>query len=113
MGKKTNNAIKKIKNLKIKEKSKSFLFLSLILKKKTLDLHFTEEKIAKNWFYGLFYYFKISNRNYKIFSCTKYILFKIKSKMINQLKDEKIKLKKDVTFLSCIKTYFNNFEKEE
>ena len=113
VGKKTNNAIKKIKNLKIKEKSKSFLFLSLILKKKTLDLHFTEEEIAKNWFYGLFYYFKISNRNYKIFSCTKYILFKIKSKMINQLKDDKIKLKKDVTFLSCIKTYFNNYEKEE
>ena len=113
VGKKTDNVIKKIKNLKIKEKSKTFLFLSLILKKKTLDLHFTEEEIAKNWFYGLFYYFKISNRNYKICSCTKYILFKIKSKMINQLKDEKIKLKKDVTFLSCIKTYFNNFEKEE
>jgi len=113
VGKKTDNVIKKIKNLKIKEKSKTFLFLSLIFKKKTLDLHFTEEEIAKNWFYGLFYYFKISNRNYKICSCTKFILFKIKSKMINQLKDNKIKLKKDVTFLSCIKTYFNNFEKEE
>jgi len=79
--------------------------LSLILKKRTIDLYFTDEENAKNWFYGLFCYLnkKENKRNYKISSCTKYLLFRLKNKMINKLKKEK---NNKIPLSKCIKEYF-------
>ena len=59
--------------------------MSLVHRKRTIDLFYNNEVSAKKWFYGLFYYFNISERSYKINSCTKYILFRLKCKMINRL----------------------------
>ena len=78
--------------------------MSFILRNRTIDLYFKDEKSAKSWFYGLYYYFKISERKYKICSCTNYLLFRIKSKMIKNFNKDIKKIDK-YTFSSCLKKY--------
>ena len=68
-------------------------------------------KSAKKWFYGLYYYFVISKRTYKICSCTNYLLFRIKSKMINKMNLDNEKIK-DKSFAYYIKKYFNKYKKK-
>jgi hypothetical protein len=84
-GVKTENINSKLKTLKSKGKYIPYLLISLILKKRTIDLVFNDEKSAKSWFYGLYYHLKTTNRIYKIGSCTGYILFRIKCKLIKNL----------------------------
>ena len=84
-GVKTENINSKLKTLKSKGKYEPYLLMSLILKKRTIDLVFNDEKSAKSWFYGLYYHLKTTNRIYKIGSCTGYILFRIKCKLIKNL----------------------------
>jgi hypothetical protein len=84
-GIKTVNMNYKIKTLMSKGKYIPHLLMSLILKKRTIDLVFNDEESAKNWFYGLYYFLKTTNREYKIGSCTGYILFRIKSKLVSKL----------------------------
>ena len=106
VGFKTKNIIKKVNKLdNIQKKDKPYYFLSLVLRRRTIDLYFSKEESAKNWFYGLFHYFNISGRSYKINSCTNYILFRLKCKMINKL-EENIKNINDLKFSSCIIQYF-------
>lgn len=110
VGLKTNNVINKINSLKIKSKNKPYLFISFIMRKRTYDLMFEKEQSAKNWFYGLFYYLGISDRNYKIGSCTKNILFRLKCKMIKKLKDN-ISNVDNIPFSSCMIKYFKTLGK--
>ena len=110
VGLKTNNVIHKINSLKIKTKNKPYLFMSLIFRKRTIDLVFKNEGSAKNWFYGFFHYLSISDRNYKIGSCTKYILFRLKCKMIKKLEDN-IANVDYIPFSSCMIKYFKTLGK--
>ena len=57
--------LNKIDSLKITKEKKPFLILSLILRNRTIDLYFKDEKSAKRWFYGLYYYFILSKRKYR------------------------------------------------
>jgi hypothetical protein len=84
-GVKTENINSKLKTLKSKGKNIPYLLISLILKKRTIDLIFNDEKSARSWFYGLYYHLKTTNRIYKIGSFTGYILFRIKCKLIKNL----------------------------
>ena len=84
-GVKTENINNKLKTLKSKGKYIPYLLMSLVLKKRTIDLVFNDDESAKSWFYGLYHHLKITNRKYKIGSCTGYILFRIKCKLINKL----------------------------
>ena len=77
-GFKTENLIKKIKFLP--NGDQPFLYMSIILRNRSIDLMFSESNVKK-WFYGLYYYLTNINRNYKIFSCTNFILSRIKMKM--------------------------------
>ena len=113
----TKNVIKKSNNLDIIKKNKKspYRFMSFIFSndfnKKTLDIVFEDGKSAKKWFYGLYYYFVISKRTYKICSCTNYLLFRIKSKMINKMNLDNEKIK-DKSFAYYIKKYFNKYKKK-
>ena len=110
VGIKTDNVIKKINNLNIKNKNEPFRFMSLILRKRTIDLYFPKKESAKSWFYGLYRYMQVSERSYKIGSCTSYILARIKCKMINQLE---ISRSDDASFSSIIKKYFKTFKEKK
>ena len=114
IGLKTKNIINKSKILKKEKRNKPYHFMSLFLEKRTIDFYFDDEKNAQKWFYGLFRYFKISEREFKIGSCTKYILFRIKCKMINKL-GVKISLvnNNDITFAQCLLDYVKKNKEDE
>ena len=109
IGRKTDNIFENIKNINIDKKKQPNLFMSFVLNDRTIDLIFKNEKSAKKWFYGLFYYLQISNRSYKICSCTSCILFHIKVKIFNKLQ-EKIKNINKTTLCKSLKKYFDNYE---
>ena len=71
--------------------------ISLVLKNKSIDLYCEDEKV-NNWFYGLKYFTKYNHIEYKIFSTNKFVINKIKYKIITKLKieveNEKIKEEK-------------------
>ena len=114
VGIETQNVITKLNKIKICSANKNmpYLFMSFILsndeQEKSLDLIFNNEESAKNWFYGLYYYLQISKRPYKICSCTNYILFRIKNKILNELNIEIDKKKKRPLARYIIK-YFKKF----
>ena len=94
-------------NILDKEKlNKAYLFLSLILKKRTIDLCFNDELKAKRWFYGIYCFCYKTLRNYKINSCTNYILNRIKCKIFNELQYKPYKID-NITFSHCICKYFS------
>ena len=119
VGMETKNVINKINILDIIKKNRKYLykFMSFIFSndanKKTLDLVFNNESesSARKWFYGLHYYFFISKRPYKICSCTNYLLFRIKTKMINKMNLDIGEIKHK-SFAYYIKKYFNSYEEK-
>ena len=103
----THNLIKKYNLLPIK--CEPFLFLSIVLNNKTIDLVLRNEKRSKIWFYGLFYYLLNSQRNYKIGSSTNHVLFFIKYKMLVYLNGkEAIGQVNNISFTKCILSFFKN-----
>ena len=112
VGIKTKNVIKKINNLNLKKKNEPYRFMSLILRNRNIDLYFPKQESSKKWYYGFYHYFDLSKRNFKIGSCTKYILFTIKCKMINQL-ELKISLVDDEPLSSVFKRYFKAFKEKK
>ena len=110
VGLETENLKKKVKTLKKKKMNKPYYFLSLVLKKRTIDLCFKKEISSKKWFYGFYQYFQISERPFKTSSCTKNILFRIKIKIINTLKKDNISVNKTTSLSSCLIKYFKSFE---
>ena len=77
-GIRTNNLIKKIKTLP--NSDQPYLYMSFLLKRRTIDLTFSDKNVKK-WFYGLYYYLMNTNRSYKIISCTNFIISRTKMKM--------------------------------
>ena len=112
VGFKTKNINSKLNNFNILKKDEPYLFMSILLKSRSIDLYFDRLESAKKWFYGLYYYLKISERKYKISSCTSYILFRIKCKMINQL-DGDISGVNNTTLSHCFKKYFRKFKNKK
>ena len=111
VGFKTKNINSKLNNLNIQRKDEPYLFLSILLRNRSIDLYFDRLESAKKWFYGFYYYLKISKRKYKISSCTSYILFRIKCKIINRL-DEDINEVDNKRLSYCLKKYFKKFKKK-
>ena len=81
-GIKTTNLIKKIKNLP--NNDQPYLYMSFLLKDRSIDLGFSDKSIKK-WFYGIYFYLMNINESYKIISCTNFILNRIKMKMNSSL----------------------------
>ena len=89
-GIKTTNLIKKIRNLP--NNDQPYLYMSFLLKDRSLDLFFSEKSIKK-WFYGIYFYLTNINERYKIISCTNFIITKTKMKMnsiLNNFTDNKL-----------------------
>ena len=112
----TLNVKKKLNIIDITKKNKDYpyRFMSFIFDNNksgpTLDLVFKKSFRAKKWFYGLYKYFEISERPYKICSCTNYILFRIKCKVFKKLNlDMNEMKKKKFSLAKCIMKYFNTF----
>ena len=53
VGCKTKNMITKLNKLNIQNKNCPYLFMSLVHRKRTIDLFYNNEVSAKKWFYGL------------------------------------------------------------
>ena len=77
-GVRTNNLIKKIKILP--NSDQPYLYMSFLLRSRSIDLTFSDKNVKK-WFYGLYFYLINTNRNYKIISCSNFILKRIKMKI--------------------------------
>ena len=112
----TLNVKKKLNIIDITKKNKDYpyRFMSFIFDNNksgpTLDLVFKKSFRAKKWFYGLYKYFEISQRPYKICSCTNYILFRIRCKIFKKLNlDMNEMKKKKFSLAKCIMKYFNTF----
>jgi hypothetical protein len=82
-GCKSQNLIKKIK--KIPNNDQPWIYLSFIFpNSNSIDLCIGETKIKK-WFYGLNYFLNNTKKKYKIMSNSKFIIDRIKMKLINML----------------------------
>ena len=58
--------MKKMKNLYDKNLNLPWLFLSLEINKRSIDLYFDNEEHLITWFYGLSYFVKANNLSTKI-----------------------------------------------
>jgi hypothetical protein len=99
-------------NLKSKFKSLSnknkWMYLSFILKNISLDWCFKNEEILKNWFYGLQLFLRDNTqRKYKITSGTKFVLKRIKFKMISEIREKSEKKMK--SFIKVFIKYNKDF----
>ena len=102
-GIKTTNLIKKIKNLP--NNDQPYLYMSFILKDRSIDLSFSERSIKK-WFYGIYYHLINTNSSYKIISCTNFIINRTKMKMnsfLNNSIEQKIEGNNDYRMKSQIR----------
>lgn len=82
----SENLRKRFKNMKNSSLKYPYLFFSFITKKRSLDLYMDEVSLTK-WFYGISHWLKINNQKNKIMSTSKFLLTKIKLKMLYNLKD--------------------------
>jgi hypothetical protein len=89
-GIKTKNLTTKIKTLPYNDQP--YLYMSLLLKDRSIDLAFSEQSIKK-WFYGIYYHLMNINQNYKIISCTNFVITKTKLKLhsfINNIEENSV-----------------------
>ena len=107
VGYKTKNVKSRLGQLNLPNKNKPYLFLSLLLRGRSIDLFFEKETSAKSWFYGFSHYLRMSgsDRPFKIGSCTRYILFRLKCKMLLKI-DKNCDDIDNKSFISCINEYF-------
>jgi hypothetical protein len=85
----------------------SWRFMSFITKKRSIDLYL-EDKELENWFYGLKCFSKDNGVEYKLISTNKFVLTKIKLKIIMKLKKLKKNIsedEKDNTKSKCIRKF--------
>ena len=107
-GIKSHNLIKKILSKKDLDESAIHLMkfpwriLSFVTKKRTIDLYCDDEQL-NNWFYGLKQFTNDNNISYKIFSTNKFVLNKVKYKIVLKLnkaiKNQKIEENNEYTHL--------------
>ena len=90
-GVKAVNLIKKLTNKKEKNTDAFRLFnspwriISILTKKRSIDLYCEDDQL-NSIFYGLKHFTNINNIEYKIISTNKFVIDKIKFKMVDQLK---------------------------
>lgn len=82
----SENLKKKFKSIKNANLRNPWLFFSFILKNRSLDLYFEQEKL-NNWFYGIKLILRRNLQEYKICSVSKFILTRIKLKLISSLQE--------------------------
>ena len=70
-----------------KELKEPWLFLSIILTKRSIDLFFDSEEKLSKWFYGFKFLIEEKNLNIKIKTTFDFVFTKTKLRIIKELKD--------------------------
>ncbi len=86
-GQSSENLKKRFKNVLNKELKEPWLFLSIILSKRSIDLFFDSQEKVNKWFYGLKYLIEEKKLDIKIKSTCDYIFTRIKLKIIKELRE--------------------------
>lgn len=105
----SENLKKRYKNISEKNLKSPWLFLSLMLNKRSIDLYFDTEESLVNWFYGLNYFIKGYKIPTKIISISKFIITKLKLKLITNLKEIAERDEKNPNKSLLILTQLNNY----
>ena len=88
----------------LKYKNEPWLYMSIILKDRSIDFEFDDENIIKRWFYGLYHFLYRSKRVYKIASCSSFIIERLRLKLM--LKSDLIPSStSSVSFISSLNKY--------
>ena len=82
----SDNLRKRFKNMKNSKLRSPWLFFSILTKKRSIDLYMDDVSLNK-WFYGISHYLKENNSKYKIISVSKFLLTRLKLKMLYTLKE--------------------------
>lgn len=82
----SENLRKRFKNMKNSSMRCPHLFFSILTKKRSIDLYMDEQSLAK-WFYGISHFLKENKQKYKIMSTSKFLITKLKLRMLMNLKE--------------------------
>jgi hypothetical protein len=82
----SDNLKKRFKSLKNSQLKSPWLFLSIITKKRSVDLYLEPGKLEE-WFYGIKIFLNQINQSHKIISVYNFRLTKLKLNLINNLKE--------------------------
>lgn len=98
-GVKTDNLRKKMKS--ITSSVQSYLFMSFVLRERTIDLFFGTH--LKEWFYGMKYFYDQCKMKYKMNSTTGFVLERIKLIMASKISGKTV----DLSFTQILLRYRN------
>ncbi len=82
----SENLRKRFKNMKNSNLRWPHLFFSILTNKRSIDLYMDEVSLVK-WFHGVSYFLKQNNQKYKIISTSKFLLTRLKLRMLINLKE--------------------------
>jgi len=82
----SDNLRKRFKNMKNSNLRCPHLFFSVLTKKRSIDLYMDEDSLVK-WFFGISHYLKENKQSYKIISTSKFLITKLKLRMLLNLKE--------------------------
>lgn len=82
----SENLRKRFKNMKNSNLKYPHLFFSILTKKRSFDLYMDEDSLVK-WFFGISHYLKEKKQSYKLISTSKFLITRLKLRMLLNLKD--------------------------
>ena len=109
-GVKSKNLQKKFKEFKTSQLTKTWLFISIITQKKSLDLCLTEEQI-NCWFFGLNTFIKKNKLPVNIMTISGFSIKKLKLRMLQKLRDlveKEDEKEKSIDVVIQLKKYLKN-----
>lgn len=116
----SENLKRRYNNLISQEINKPWLFLSLLLPKRTIDFYFESEEKLTSWFYGINYFIRGYKTETETMSISDFIITKLKLKLITELKeihdsiysnnkkDKEKDIGKSLVVLSQLRSYVQN-----
>lgn len=112
-GQSSENLKKRFKNLVNKELKEPWLFLSVILTKRSIDLFFQSEDQLNRWFHGLKFLIQEKKLPIKIKTCFDFIFTKTKLRLIKELRDynenmSSLNQDKSIPVLNQLREYAQN-----
>jgi hypothetical protein len=108
----SDNLKKRYKTLITNNLKQPWLFMSLCLDNRTIDLYFNDEEKLNIWYYGVNYYIKGYAINTKMMNISGYIMTKFKLRLVTLLKDmaesDEVSPHKTLLVLTQLKNFAQN-----
>ncbi len=105
----SSNLRKRYKNLNEKNLNSPWLFMSLMMNKRSIDFYFDNEETLCTWYYGLWFFIKTNRLPIKSPCISQFVLRKTKLKLIQKLKEIAEKDEKNPNKSLLILTQLNNY----